>query len=172
MNSGKLVKRSGIVIIIVASLLILIAAYCVINGFVIWDTFSKTEDSIGKVIAAILIVVLIGLLVLIGIICFLFGIINLITGISLLKGGSDLNVLKNKRKRIVFSIVVLFITAGGFLGIGLILLFARNSGISILSIIAFAVGIICLVLAILLIKTLKEIKKLRELDNKIEEQSI
>ena len=164
MDYGKLVKRSGIVLLIVSIVLFFIAGLCAFYPVLIIDAFNKTEDSLAKIFIILVIIVIIGVLAVIGITALVFGIIYLITSITLLKSGSDINIIKNKKKRIVFCTVVLIISAIIFIIIGLVYMIneATRSMNFFIGLIPLAIGIISLVLSIILIKTIKAINSIRK----------
>ena len=166
MDYGKLVKRSGIVLLIVSIVLLFIAGLCTALPFYFIASFNNTEDSIAKVVIIFVLVIIIGLLIIIGIISLIFGILYLITSITLLKSGSDINILKTKRKRIIFCTVVLIVSAVLFIIGGIIFMIneATRSVSFLFGLIPLCIGVISLVLSIILIKTIKAINALSRQD--------
>ena len=159
MNDGVLIKRVGIVLLIV-SIFLLISAICgaIFSAFM-WFTLGDGEQSLGTAIGTIFLAIIAIVIGFISAIVFIIGIINLFTSIALLKSGTDLNIIKRKRGRIAFCNIILYLTAiaaviGGF--------YALFGGAIPIAVIAFALAIIVFALGITLSKTLKTINKMRK----------
>ena len=159
MNVVKTIKRAGIVVLCIAILLFVITGLCLFLSWSVADSFNKSEDDLGKLFAIIFVVILIGVFLVIGMFSAVFGVINLITAITLLTSGNDIHKIKKQIRRIKFTKVILIITSICYVFAGVVYM-TSNTHDFIVPVILLAFAIISIALVIVLSKCIKVINEI------------
>jgi len=164
-SSVKDIKRIGVLSIILSVFFFILLAVSVLFIFLIVRAINKAE---GWIVIFIIIfgIVLILILGLVGIISLILGVLNLSTGITVMKSSTSIDTIYNRKGRIKFSIFVLRLTSVVLIiaGIVMILVAIKSSEWMFLVFagIAILIGVLSMVLVNKSVPAFKEIIKMKE----------
>ncbi|MCR5350282.1 MAG: hypothetical protein K6E20_04745 [Acholeplasmatales bacterium] len=167
-NPTKSVKNVGIFSLIISIFFLAITIACVVFIIGIHNAI-KNEDSIAVIFLIILAIVIYFVLGIVGLVSLVLSILNLSTGIIILKNSNSYDKLYQKKGRIKFSIFILAFTSFVFFiaGVGLIFsLFSEFTVASvIIAVIMIALGCISFILSKKAHDAFKEIIEAKEAES-------